>query len=263
MSKVFTRIDKLAVAYFAEARQDWAIRDLDIEIIVGEKLAIIGESGSGKSTLMLALAGLLPEDAHVQGTVAWPLLGRRPINGRDIGFVFQDPGASLNPVLNIGEQVAEVARRHLGLSWRDALNRAEALLGRVRIQDPRAALGAYPHQLSGGQRQRVAIAAAIAAEPTLLVADEPTSALDTVVQAEIVSLLDGLVTERGMTLLFITHDIGLASNLADRIAVLRRGSLVELGAAADIVNRPSAPYTRQLLGSYIGLDTPPLVASAA
>ena len=138
--------------------------------------------------------------------------------------MFQDAGASLNPVLTIGEQIAEVAQRHLGLGWFEAYGHARELLQRVRIPQPDAALRAYPHQLSGGQRQRVCIASAIAARPKLLIADEPTSALDMVVQAEIVALLDELVREDGMTLLFITHDIALASGFADRIAVFQQGA---------------------------------------
>jgi peptide/nickel transport system ATP-binding protein len=223
---------------------------------------VIGESGSGKSTLGLALAGLLPESAMAGGEIGWPGLGRTPRRGRDIGFVFQDAGASLNPVLTIGEQIAEVARRHFGLGWKSARDSAASLLDRVRIPNPAAALAAYPHQLSGGQRQRVAIAAAIAARPLLLIADEPTSALDTVVQADIVTLLETLVAEDGMTLVFITHDIALASGFADRIAVLRNARLVEIAPADEIVARPAAAYTRQLLAAHIGLDTPPLVADA-
>jgi peptide/nickel transport system ATP-binding protein len=182
------------------------------------------------------------------------------VSGRDIGFVFQDAGASLNPVLTVGEQIAEAAQRHLGLGWKGADDRAAALLERVRIEKPAAALGAYPHQLSGGQRQRVAIAAAVAARPLFLIADEPTSALDTIVQAEVLALLGTLVTEDGMTLVLITHDIALASGFADRMAVIRGGRLVELAPAARIVERPDAPYTRQLLASHVGLDTLPLVS---
>ena len=193
----------------------------------------------------------------------WPGLGHPPLPGRDIGFIFQDPGASLNPVLSIGEQIAEVARRHLGLGWREAYGHALDLLARVRIPEPQAALRAYPHQLSGGQRQRVAIASAIAAKPKLLIADEPTSALDMIVQAEIVALLDALVREDRMTLLFITHDIALASGFADRIAVFRSARLVEFGPTADVLARPQDAYTKHLIASHIDLATPPLIAEAA
>ncbi|TGR75111.1 ABC transporter ATP-binding protein, partial [Mesorhizobium sp. M2D.F.Ca.ET.223.01.1.1] len=158
--------------------------------------------------------------------------------GRDIGFVFQDPSSSLDPVMPIGKQIAEVARTHLGLGWKAAYAKAKTLLERVRLPNSDAILHAYPHQLSGGQKQRVAIAAAIAAAPKLLIADEATSALDTIVQAEIVSLIRRLITEDGMTLLFISHDIALAASLADRIAVLRHGELVELGQTDQILEAP-------------------------
>ena len=260
MSAVLADLRRLSVDYRSGDGSTRAIDGLDLEILSGERLAVIGESGSGKSTLALALAGLLPGSALIEGEINWPGLGRTPCAGRDIGFIFQDAGASLNPVLPVGEQIAEVARRHLGLGWKSALDRAASLLDRVRIPKPATALAAYPHQLSGGQRQRVAIAAAIAARPRLLIADEPTSALDSVVQADIVALLDTLVVEDGMTLVFITHDIALASGFADRIAVLRKARLIELAPRSAIVERPAAPYTRQLLAAHIGLDTPPMVA---
>ncbi|RUW90578.1 ABC transporter ATP-binding protein [Mesorhizobium sp. M7A.F.Ca.US.010.02.1.1] len=189
-------------------------------------------------------------------------LNKIPRLGRDIGFVFQDPSASLDPVMTIGKQIAEVARTHLGLTWSQSYARAKSLLERVRLPDLDSALRAFPHQLSGGQKQRVAIAAAIAAGPKLLIADEATSALDTIVQAEIVALIRRLVTEDGMTLLFISHDIALAAELAERIAVFRHGQLVELGMRAQIVGAPAQPYTRALLDAHIGLDTRPLLNRA-
>ena len=207
-------IRDLGVIYARDGAEFSALRNIDLDIGDGERIAIIGESGSGKSTLALGLAGLLPVSAKVEGRIAWPTLGRPAQNGRDIGYVFQDPSASLDPVLSIGEQVAEVARAHLGMTWRQAYAAAAELLDRVRLPDPKSLLRAYPHQLSGGQKQRVAIAAAIAAKPCLLVADEATSALDTIVQAEIVALLRRLVAEDGMSLLFVSHDIALASQLA-------------------------------------------------
>lgn len=256
MSAGLARIHGLGVSY----RNKVALAGIDLDLIAGERLAVIGESGSGKSTLALALAGLLPDEATRVGEVTWPALGHVPQPGRDIGFVFQDAGTSLNPVLTVGEQVAEVARRHLGLTWREAYDHALHLLERVHLPDPHAALQAYPHQFSGGQRQRVAIAGAIAARPRLLIADEPTSALDTVVQAQIVALLDELVFDAGMTLLFVTHDIALASGFADRIAVLHDGALMEAGRAGDVLTHPRTAYTASLLASHIDLQTPPLVS---
>ena len=261
MSGLAVALSGLSVAHAGAARP--ALSGIDLAIAAGTRLAVIGESGSGKSTLALALAGLLPDDASVEGRLAWPGLGRAPLAGRDIGFVFQDAGASLNPVLRVGAQVAEVARVHLGLSRRDAAAHARALFRRVRLPDPEAAMRAFPHQLSGGQRQRVAIAAAIAARPRLLIADEPTSALDTIVQARIVSLLDALVREDGMTLVFVTHDIALASGFADRIAVLHEGRLVEEGPAAEVLAAPRDACTRTLVAGHIGLDTLPQIGEAA
>jgi peptide/nickel transport system ATP-binding protein len=255
-------IRDLTVTYRRDGNVVAALRNVSLDIEAGERLAIIGESGSGKSTLALALAELLPASSAVGGRIEWSGLGRTPLLGRDIGFVFQDPSASLDPVMTIGKQIAEVARTHLGLSWPQAYAKAKTLIERVRLPDPDSALHAFPHQLSGGQKQRVAIAAAIAAGPKLLIADEATSALDTIVQAEIVGLIRQLVAEDGMTLLFISHDIALAAELAERIAVFRHGQLVELGTTAQIVDAPSQPYTRTLLDAHIGLDAAPLLNRA-
>ncbi|ANT53704.1 ABC transporter ATP-binding protein [Mesorhizobium amorphae] len=266
-------IRDLSVAYRRDGREVAALKNINLDIASGERLAIIGESGSGKSTLALAIAGLLPASARIGGRIDWQMsefrsphqpscLRKTPLSGRDIGFVFQDPSASLDPVMPIGKQIAEVARTHLGLGWPQAYARARTLLERVRLPDPGTALRTFPHQLSGGQKQRVAIAAAIAAGPKLLIADEATSALDTIVQAEIVSLIRQLVSEDGMTLLFVSHDIALAAELAERIAVFRHGELVEIGATAEIVNAPRHAYTRALLDAHIGLDAEPMLRRA-
>lgn len=240
-----------------------ALTDINLEIYAGERLAIIGESGSGKTTLARFLAGLLPQGAKSSGSIDWSLHGQRtkarPQAGRQLAYVFQDPGSSLNPVLKIGEQIAETAHQHLDISYKQALRQAVELLERVQLPEPQRLVKAYPHQLSGGQKQRVAIAAAIAAQPSILIADEATSALDSVTQAAIARLLDRLVQEEGMTLIFITHDIALASSLADRIAVLQSGRLVEQGRASEVINAPVDPYTRELIAAHIDLATPPLV----
>ncbi|MBZ9988226.1 ABC transporter ATP-binding protein [Mesorhizobium sp. BH1-1-5] len=252
-------IRDLSVRYRRDGVEATALKGVSLDVEAGERLAIIGESGSGKSTLALAIAGLLAGGAKTGGRIEWFLPASHPRLGRDIGFVFQDPSSSLDPVMPVGKQIAEVARTHLELTWPEAYAKAKTLLERVRLPDPDSALRAYPHQLSGGQKQRVAIAAAIAAAPKLLIADEATSALDTIVQAEIVALIRHLVAEDGMTLLFISHDIALAATLADRIAVLRHGELVELGETGQILDAPRHAYTRALLDAHLGLDAKPLL----
>lgn len=245
-----------------------ALSDVSLNVDEKRRLAIIGESGSGKSTLARCIAGLLPAGARRTGELIWNDVdgckshGSFPAPGRDIAYVFQDPSASLNPVLTIGEQVSEAAIRHLGLTRRQALNRALDLLTEVQLPHADTLLSAYPHQISGGQRQRVAIAAAISANPKILIADEATSALDTITQAAIAGLLDRLVHTNGMTLIFITHDIALASNIADEIAVFKSGRLVEAGKARDVLSHPECAYTRRLLSSHLDLTTPPLIGSA-
>jgi peptide/nickel transport system ATP-binding protein len=236
-----------------------ALEGVSLDLGEGERLAVIGESGSGKSTLALAIAGLLPSSAAVSGSIDWPGLETAPVAGRDIGFVFQDPGASLDPVTRVGRQIAEVVRTHGRVGWREAHRAAVDLIARVRLPEPERIAEAWPHQLSGGQRQRIATAAAIAARPRLLIADEPTSALDTIVQAEIVGLIDRLVREGGMSLVFISHDIALASTIADRIAVFRAGRLLEIGTTDEVVTQPREAYTRALLAA----TETPLSAGAA
>lgn len=236
-----------------------ALRDLSFDIFTGERLAIIGESGSGKSSFARALAGLVPETARLNGEIQWPGLGHAPLPGRDLGMVLQDPSTSLDPVLTIGEQVAESARAHLRLSRGKALALAENLLTRVRLPEPHRLMQAYPHQLSGGQRQRVAIAATLASRPRILIADEITSALDMVTQAEIVALLADLARDGAMTLVFITHDIALASGLCQRVAVFHEGRLVEIGPMRDVLARPGDSYTATLIADHISLTGPRLI----
>jgi peptide/nickel transport system ATP-binding protein len=245
-------VQNLSVAYGTGAK---ALDNMTVTLAQGRRLAVLGESGSGKSTLAMAICGLLPAGARTTGRIGFPTLNA-PVLGRDIGVVFQDPGGSLNPVLTIGEQIAEVAVVHRGLSWRDARAHAARLLDRMDIPSPTEALRRHPHEFSGGQRQRIALAAALAADPVLLIADEPTSALDTVVQHAMVELLDGLVRERGLTLLFVTHDIALASMLADEVAILHAGYLMESGPVAQVFRTPAHAYTRALLAARLDLDTP-------
>ena len=251
---VLARLQGFGVTFSRERNALPALAQIDFDLISGEKLAIIGESGSGKSTIALALAGLLAPEAQLRGTIAWPGYHDRPRPGRDIGFVFQDPGGSLNPVQTIGSTIAEVVHINLGLNRRSAVQAAHELIARVRLADPERIARAYPHQLSGGQRQRAAIAAAIAGKPSLLIADEATSALDTIVQAEIVALIRSLVEEDGMTLVFISHDIALAASLADRIAVFRSGRLLECGDTQTLIQQPQHAYTKQLLDAHLAVE---------
>ena len=221
----------------------------------GEVFGIAGESGSGKTMSVLALLGLLPRGAAVEGSAVFQgrdLLAmgdreRRRICGRELGMVFQDPMTSLHPMLSVGTQLTEHVRRHLGLGRRDAAGRAVELLREVRIPDPEGALDAFPHQFSGGMRQRIAIAIALACRPKLLVADEPTTALDVTVQAGIIRLLDRLRHESGLAIVLITHDLGVLSAIADRIAIFYAGRVAEAGGREDLLQRPRHPYTRGLL----------------
>ncbi|MBB5703297.1 peptide/nickel transport system ATP-binding protein [Ochrobactrum daejeonense] len=242
------RLEKLSVNYGGAP----ALQNIDLDIAAGETLAVIGESGSGKSTLALALASLLPTNARVSGAIHWPQGVPKP--GRDIGFVFQDPASSFDPLMTVGDQLAETIRAHGNYDRPRAKARALVLLERVHIPDPATGFHRYPHQFSGGQKQRIAIALAIAAGPRLLIADEPTSALDTIVQKEIVALLQRLVREDGMTLIFITHDIALASGLADRIAVFRHGALLETDQARAILSAPRTDYTKALIAAVPVLE---------
>ncbi len=252
MTETYLHIRNLGVNYGETA----ALQDISLDLATGGRLAVIGESGSGKSTLAMAIAGLLPKSAQPEGSIDFPGFPHRPRLGKDIGVLFQDPSGSLDPVTRVGDQIAEVIMTHQGSGWISARVRAVELLDRVRIPNALSRLNSYPHEFSGGQKQRIALAAALAGNPSLLIADEPTSALDTVVQRHIVNLLDELVRESGLTLLFVTHDIALASERADQIAVLYQGRLVETGVATEVLGQPGHPYTKALIGTHISLDTP-------
>jgi peptide/nickel transport system ATP-binding protein len=229
---------------------------VSLDLAPGRRLAVIGESGSGKSTLAHAVAGLLPPSAVISGRISYPALPNPPRLGRDIGVVFQDPSGSLDPVISVGKQIAEIIVVHEGVSWREAWRQAAELLEQVHIPRAGERVKNFPHEFSGGQRQRIAIAAALAVQPKLLIADEPTSALDTVVQRELMALFDELIREKELTLLFVTHDIALASELADDVAVLYGGRLVETGPAQRVFARPAHAYTRALLATRLDVDAP-------
>ncbi len=233
------------------------VQGLSFDLAPGEALGIVGESGSGKSLSMLALLQLLPTGAVSAGQALFggaDLLSLKrgaiaDIRGRRIGMVFQDPLSALNPVLTIGRQIAEVVQRHFGGGRAAALRRAEELLAQVGVPDPPVRLGQYPHEFSGGMRQRVTIAMALAGEPELLIADEPTTALDVTVQAEIVALVNRLQRERGMAVIWVTHDLALLARIADRVAVMYAGRLVEEAPIEPLFTAPKHPYTKALLAS--------------
>lgn len=248
----------LDVAYPGTRRQPpvSVVYDLSLEIEERTVLSLIGESGSGKSTVLRATAGLLPKGTRVTGDLRLegrdgnlldPESDRRGIAGQQIGMVFQNPGGSLNPVISVGAHIEEVVRAHTALSGREVLDRALDLLDKMGLPNPRQLAQAYPHQLSGGQKQRVSIAAALAGQPRLVLADEPTTALDATVQAQILDLLLRLVDEEGIALMFVTHDLAVASAIGDRIAVMKDGRLIEQGAAREVLATPAEPYTKALI----------------
>lgn len=228
----------------------------------GERLSLIGESGSGKSLTSFAITGLLPEGLTASGSVQLagmqvigaPERSLVPLRGRTASTVFQEPLTALDPLMRLGAQVAEPLRRHLGLRGAALRDAVRAALDEVRLPDPERIARAYPHEISGGQRQRVAIAAALACRPQLLIADEPTTALDVTVQADILALLDSLVTERGMALLFVSHDLAVVSKLTERALVLRGGRVVEENTIEGILTAPADPYTAELVRSARELD---------
>jgi oligopeptide/dipeptide ABC transporter ATP-binding protein len=228
---------------------------VDYSVAPGEVFGVAGESGSGKTVSMLALLGLLPPGAVVEGSARFG--GRdllrltrrelRGVSGRHVGMVFQDPLTSLHPMLSVGRQLTEHVRRHLGLNRRASARRATELLEQVRIPDPESAQRAYPHQFSGGMRQRIAIAVALACGPRLLIADEPTTALDVTVQAGILRLLDRLRRENELSVVLVTHDLGVMSSIADRVSIFYAGRVIESGPRERVLSRPRHPYTRALL----------------
>jgi len=241
------------------------VNGLSYDLAAGETVAIVGESGSGKSVGVMALMGLVPQPpGRVAGRalldgrdlLAMPRDQIRAVRGADVAMVFQDPMSSLNPVLTVGRQVTEGMETHLGLTHRQATERAADLLDRVGIPDPRARLDSYPHQLSGGMRQRVVIAMALACEPRVLIADEATTALDVTVQAQIVELLTGLQSELDMAMLWISHDLSVVAGMADRVLVMYAGRIVEEALVDALYDDPRHPYTRGLLASLPVLGDP-------
>ncbi|MEI9981559.1 MAG: ABC transporter ATP-binding protein [Edaphobacter sp.] len=235
-----------------------AVRGISFGIGAGETLGLVGESGSGKSAASLAVMGLLPETARALGRVEFDgvdLLGSpaetmRRRKGREIAMIFQEPMTALNPVMKVGEQIGEAVRAHHPGMTRAAV-RAKVLeaMEEVGLPEVERRAGEYPHQFSGGQRQRILIAMAIVNRPRLLIADEPTTALDVTVQAQILELLNGLRREHGLAMLFISHDLAVVAQVADRVAVMRRGEIVEMGGVREMFRAPQHEYTRRLMAS--------------
>ena len=257
----------LAVAFGRGKREVLAVDRVSFDIGKGETVALVGESGSGKSVTALSVMKLLPYPAahHPSGSIKFQ--GRelltmsepeiRHVRGNDITIIFQEPMTSLNPLHTIEKQIGEILLLHQGLTGEAARRRIVDLLGQVGIRDPKGRLGSYPHQLSGGQRQRVMIAMALANEPDLLIADEPTTALDVTVQAQILKLLKDTQTRLHMSMLFITHDLGIVRKLADRVCVMQRGKIVEQGEVERVFTAPEHPYTQALLAAEPKPDPAP------
>lgn len=258
------RVDDLRVGFESEAGSIKAVDGLSIRMERGETLALVGESGSGKSVTALALLRLLPRPNARVTSGAIHFDGKdissysdsqvRQLRGREIGMVFQEPMTSLNPVLTVGAQISERLRMHAGLTRAQANGRTVELLDLVRIPEPRQRAKHFPHQMSGGMRQRIMIAMALACGPKLLIADEPTTALDVTIQAQILDLLRSLKSEFGMAILFITHDLGVVAEMADKVVVMYAGRAVEQATVHAIFATPRMPYTRALLRSIPHVD---------
>jgi oligopeptide/dipeptide ABC transporter ATP-binding protein len=258
------RVDGLTVSFHTRDGVVRAIEDVSFEVQAGQVLGIVGESGSGKSVTALSLLRLIPRDiAELSAGHVW-FGGRdlmriseaelRKVRGREIGMIFQEPMTSLNPIATIGTQLREPLTLHLGMTASAATSRTEELLDLVGIPQPRKRLSQYPHELSGGMRQRVMIAMALACEPKLLIADEPTTALDVTTQAQILDLLRSLQSRLGLSIILITHDLGVVAEFADHVQVMYAGRAVEKAPVSELFLRPAHPYTSGLLRTVADLD---------
>lgn len=258
MSEARLFVDNVSINYRTRGGSVAAVSGASITLGHGETLAIVGESGSGKSTLVNAISGLLPHNARVAGgsielfgepTKTWSLRKWRSVRGARLGFVPQDPFVSLNPVMRIGNQIAEVFQLHTKLSREETRGRVLALLDQAGLDEPEVRARQFPHELSGGMQQRVLIAIAWALDPEIVIADEPTSALDVTIQQRVLERLDGLRRERGTSIILVTHDLGVAADRADHIVVMQHGHIVEQGPAATLASHAQHPYTRALLAA--------------
>lgn len=263
MVKKILEVKDLEISFTTFAGKVQAIRDVSFDLHEGETLAIVGESGSGKSVTTRSIMGLLSSNAVVEnGEIVFngeDILKKsekqmQKIRGKDISMIFQDPMTSLDPTMKIGKQVAESLLKHTKVSKKDALQKALELLELVGIPNAKNRLKNYPHQFSGGQRQRIIIAVALICYPEILIADEPTTALDVTIQAQILELLKDIQQKVNSSIIFITHDLGVVANVADRVAVMYAGKIVEIGTAEEIFYNPQHPYTWGLLGSMPTLE---------
>jgi len=265
MTTPLLKVSDLKIAFRQDGKNNQAVKGISFEVMKGETVAIVGESGSGKSVTALSTVALLPAAAQIEGSVTYEgreMVGADPatlqdVRGNDISFIFQEPMTSLNPLQTIEKQIAESITLHQGLSGTAAREKIIELLGQVGIPDPVMRLKSYPHQLSGGQRQRVMIAMALANNPELLIADEPTTALDVTIEAQILNLLVDLKNQKGMSMLFITHDLGIVRRLADRVCVMKDGQIVETGPTAEVFATPRHDYTKMLLSAESTGNPPP------
>lgn len=257
------QVRNLHVSFRTEQGLMHAIDGVSFDVEEGEVLGVVGESGSGKTVTLLAVMGLITDpNAVIEGSILYrgrelvglPQRELRKLRGREIAMIFQDPMTALTPVYSIGWQIAEQIMAHQTISKAKAWDRAVELLAEVSIPQPEEAVHRYPHQLSGGMRQRAVIAMALSCNPTLLVADEPTTALDVTVQAQILDLIKKLQKSHGSTVIFITHDLGVMAELADRIMVMYAGRIVERGTKRELFQQPLHPYTEALLNSVPPLD---------
>lgn len=263
MSKLL-EVKDLRISFNTYGGEVQAVRGVSFDLNKGETLAIVGESGSGKSVSTSAIMGLLPKSNTVVKSGEILYKGKdilklsekemEKIRGKEISMVFQDPMSSLNPTMKVGNQIAEGLIKHQGLNKAQAKEKAIELLAKVGIPNPELRVNQYPHQFSGGMRQRVVIAIALACNPEIIIADEPTTALDVTIQAQILELMKEMQKETGCSIIFITHDLGVVANVADRVAVMYAGKIVEVGTVDDIFYNPKHPYTWGLLGSMPTLD---------
>ncbi len=265
MAEALLEVRDLSIDFRTRQGVVRAVDGVSFRVDAGEIVGLVGESGSGKTLTMMSVLGLISDpNAAVSGSIRYKgreLAGLsqralRGVRGREIAMIFQDPMSAMNPVHTIGWQIVEQIRAHLPVSRSQARTRAVDLLARMGIPAPDQAFGRYPHQLSGGMRQRAMIAMALSCDPSLLIADEPTTALDVTVQAQILALLRALRADFGSSIVFITHDLGVVGELADRVMVMYAGRLVERGPAADLLARPAHPYTQGLLASIPPMTGP-------